>query len=66
MGNKSMYSNYRGISLLNVVGKVYGSVNWVRERESTRNMLLDEQDSFRDGRVGVFQVFALRTVCEKY
>ena len=51
-------SNFRGISLLSVVGKVYG-------RDKTENVIAEMQGGFRRGR-GCTQTFVVRQICEKY
>ena len=65
-GDKHMCSNYRGISLLSIVGKIYGRVLINRIREGTDGCLREEQCGFREGRGCVDQVFVVRQVCEKY
>ena len=49
--------NYLGISLLSVVGKIYGDilVDWVRS--VTDGLTDDEQGGFRGGREYVDQIF---------
>ena len=64
--DKCGYSSFRGISLLSVVGKVYGKILVKRIREGTEGMICDEQGGFRRGRGCVDQIFAVRQVCEKY
>ena len=66
MGDKSECSNSRGISLLSVVGKLYGRVLIVRVRAGTECALGEEQCGFRQGKACMDQVFAVRQVCEKY
>ncbi len=61
-----MVSSFRGISLLSVVGKVYGKVLIKEVREGTEGMIHDEQGGFRRGRGCVDQIFAVRQVCEKH
>ena len=58
--------NYRGISLLCVVGKVYGRVLIKRARERQDKFISEMQGAFRRGRGCVDQVFVVRQVCEKY
>ena len=41
-------SNFRGISLLSVVGKVYGRVLINRIRDKTENVILEVQGGFRE------------------
>ncbi len=65
-GDKFEYSSSRGISLLSVVGKVYGRVLVERIRCGTESMVGEEQSGFRKGRGCVDQVFVVRQVCEKY
>jgi len=65
-GDKYECRNSRGISLLSVVGKLYGRVLIKRVREMTNDVLMEEQSGFRKGRGCVDQVFAVRQVCEKY
>ena len=64
-GDMRECSNYRGISLLSVVGKVYGKVLVRRIREGTEDVICEEQAGFRRGRGCVDQIFAVRQVCEK-
>ena len=65
-GDKYECSNSRGISLLSVVGKLFGSVLIKRDRAGTECAIGEEQCGFRQGRGGMDQVFAVRQVCEKY
>ena len=59
-------ANYRGISLLSVVGKVYGTILIERIRKSVDRAIGEEQCGFREGRGCVDQIFAVRHLCEKY
>ena len=59
-------ANYRGISLLSIVGKLYGRILIERVIYCTKEQLGEEQGGFRRGRGCVDQVFALRTIIEKY
>ena len=59
-------SNYRGISLLSVVGKVYGRVLINRIRDRTERVILEVQGGFRRGRGCMDQIFVVRQICEKY
>ena len=61
-------SNFRGISLLNVVGKVYGRVLINRIRNKTENVIAEEQGGFRRGRTRgcTDQIFIVRQICVKY
>ena len=65
-GDKHVCSNYRGISLLSMVGKLYGRVVINRIRDGTEDALGEEQSGFRRGRGCVDQVFVVRQGCEKY
>ena len=59
-------SNFRGISLLSVVGKVYGRVLINRIRDKTENVIVEVQGGFRRGRGCTDQIFIVRQICEKY
>ena len=65
-GDKNECCNSRGISLLCVVGKLYGRVLIKRIRESTDGAIGEEQCGFRSGRGCTDQIFAVKQVCEKY
>ena len=65
-GERSECANYRGISLLSVVGKVYGGILIDRIRSSVDRAIGEEQCGFREGRGCVDQIFAVRQLCEKY
>uniref|UniRef100_A0A3P9JF00 ribonuclease H n=1 Tax=Oryzias latipes TaxID=8090 RepID=A0A3P9JF00_ORYLA len=65
-GDKYECGSFRGISLLSVVGKVYGRVLINRVVEGTEGMIGEEQCGFRRGRGCVDQVFVVRQVCEKF
>ena len=66
-GDKCEWSNSRGIiSLLSVVGKLYGRVLIKRVRAGPECAIGEEQSGFRQGRGCMDQVFAIRQVCEKY
>ena len=65
-GDKCECSNSRSISLLSVVGKLYGRVLIKRVRARTECAIGDEKCWFRQGRGCMDQVFAIRQVCEKY
>ena len=65
-GDKFECSNSRGISLLSVVGKLFGKVLIKRVRDGTDCAIGKEQCVFRQGRGCMDQVFAVRQVCEKY
>ena len=65
-GDKMNCSNYRGISLLSVVGKLYGRVLIERVKQVTEMRIGEEQGGFRVGRGCVDQVFTLRLIEEKF
>ena len=54
-------SNFRGISLLSVVGKVYGRI-----RDKTENVIVKVQGGIRRGRGCTDQIFIVRQICKKY
>ena len=62
IGNVFECGNYRGISLLSVVGKVYGRVLINRIRDKTERAILEEQGGFRRGRGCTDQVFVVRKI----
>ena len=57
--------NYRGISLLSVVGKIYADILVDRVRSVTGGLIDDEQGGFRAGRGYVDQMFTLIQIDEK-
>ena len=59
-------SNFRGISLLSVVGKVDGKILTNRIRDKTENVTVEVQSGFRRGRGYTDQIFIVRQICEKY
>ena len=64
-GDRRECGSYRGISLLSVVGKVYGRVLIERVVESTDEAIGEEQCGFRRGRGCSDQIFAVRQICER-
>ena len=56
-------SNSRGISLLSVVGQLFGRVPIKRVWAGTECAIGEEQCGFRQGRGCMDQVFAVRQVC---
>ena len=64
-GEGTECKNYRGISLLSVVGKIYAGVLVYRVRRVTRSLIDDEQEGFRTGRGCVDQFFTLKQIGEK-
>ena len=59
-------SNFRGISLLSVVEKVYGRILINRIKDKTENVIAEVQSDFRRGRGCTDQIFIVRQICEKY
>ena len=49
-GYKRGCANYRGISILNIPGKIYGRVMISRVMKSTKEQEMEEQGGFRSGR----------------
>ena len=49
-GDITECENYRGISLLNVVGKIYAGILVNRARRVTEGLTNDEKGGFRSGR----------------
>ena len=64
-GDRRECGSYRGISLLSVVGKVYGRVLIERVIECTDEAIGEEQCGFRSGRGCSDQIFVVRQICEK-
>ena len=58
-------SNSRGISLLGVVGRVYGGILIDRIRDK-RKCNCQVQFGFKRGRGCTDQIFIVRQICEKY
>ena len=58
-------SNFRGISLLSVVGKVYGKVLINMIRDKTENVIAEVQSGFRRGRGCTDQIFVVRQIGKK-
>ena len=65
-GDKYECGNWRGISLLSVVGKLYGKVLINRIKHGTEECIGEEQCGFRCGRGCVDQIATVRHICEKY
>ena len=64
-GERTECSNYKGISLLSVVGKIYIGILVDRIRKVTEGLIDDEQGGFRAGRGCVGQIFILKQIGEK-
>jgi hypothetical protein len=66
-GDKSLPDNYRGISLLSTVSKVYTSVlnNRLKQWSEENNIITDAQEGFRKGRSTTNHIFSLHALIEK-
>jgi hypothetical protein len=64
-GDKTECSNYRGITLLSIVYKVFSKVLTNRMKEYAEEILGDQQCGFRANRSTTDQIFTLRQVLEK-
>ncbi|KAI5640894.1 reverse transcriptase (RNA-dependent DNA polymerase) domain-containing protein [Phthorimaea operculella] len=65
-GSQLDCKNYRGISLLSVVGKLYAKVLIERVVKETDEKVWDAQAGFRKGMGCTDQVFSLRCIAEKF
>ncbi|KAI5639199.1 reverse transcriptase (RNA-dependent DNA polymerase) domain-containing protein [Phthorimaea operculella] len=65
-GSQLDCKNYRGISLLSVVGKLYAKVLIERVLKETDEKVWDAQAGFRKGMGCTDQVFSLRCITEKF
>ena len=61
-GERNEFKNYRGISLLSVVGKIYVGILVYRVCKVTGDLTDNEQGSFRAGRVCLDQIFTLKQI----
>ena len=64
-GEKTEYSNYRGINLLSVVGKIYAGTIVDRVCKVTEGLIDDKQGGFTAGRGCVDQIFIIKQIGEK-
>ena len=64
-GDERKRSNYRGISLISVSGKVYAKCLRKKCCEIVEPKLTDAQCGFRPGRSTMNQIFALQKILEK-
>ena len=62
---RTEYSNYRGISLLKVVGKIYAGILVDRIRKVTKSLIDDGQGGYRAERGYVDQILTLKQIGEK-
>ena len=65
-GNRKDCGNYRGISLLSIVGKLYASIIEKRVRGMIDDVLDENQCGFRPMRGCQDQIFVLRQTIEKF
>uniref|UniRef100_A0A3B3QL96 Reverse transcriptase domain-containing protein n=1 Tax=Paramormyrops kingsleyae TaxID=1676925 RepID=A0A3B3QL96_9TELE len=63
-GDWRLFSNYRGITLLSLPGKVYSGVLERRVRSIVESRIQEEQCSFRPGRGTLDQLYSLARVLE--
>ena len=64
-GNLKVCDNWRGISLLDVVGKVFGRIIHSRLQNAAEDILPDSQCGFRQGRGCTDMIFVARQLVEK-
>ena len=64
-GERSDCNNYRGISLLSIVGKIYARVLLVRLQKLAERVYPESQCGFRAGRSTIDMIFSLRQLQEK-
>ena len=64
-GNLQECNNYRGITLLSIVGKVFNRVILERLKEGLDTKLRDEQAGFRKGKSCADQIGVLRIIVEQ-
>lgn len=65
-GNAKDCNNYRGISLLSIVGKLYATIIEKRVRDIVEDSLDENQCGFRPARGCRDQIFSMRQIIEKY
>jgi len=67
-GSKNDINNYRGIALLNVIGKIFTKCLTIRLTEfyALENLFFEEQAGFRERRSTIDQIFILQTCVNKY
>ena len=64
-GERSDCNNYRGISFLSVIGKVFAKANLIRLQKQAGRVDPESQCAFRAGRSTIDIVFSLRQLQEK-
>jgi hypothetical protein len=62
-GNKQECSNYCGISIANMVGRVYGRL--LKDRIEGKIVQMEEQSGFRTGRSCTDNIFSLKNLLRK-
>lgn len=65
-GSRQECENFRGISLLSIVGKLYARILNDRMNVQIEGKLWDVQAGFRKGRGCADQIFSLRCITEKF
>ena len=65
IGDRTECSNYRGIRLLSVGGKIYAGILVDRVSRMIEGLIDDEQGGFRAGKECVNQIFTLKQIGEK-
>ena len=64
-GDRSQCGNYRGISLLSVVGKVFADILLQRLKRIADKVYPQSQSSYRENRSTIDGIFTLRQLMEK-
>ena len=64
-GERSDCINYRGISLLSVIGKAFAKAILIRQQKLTERVYPESHCGFRAGRSTIDMVFSLRQLQEK-
>ncbi|XP_063591296.1 uncharacterized protein LOC134768397 [Penaeus indicus] len=64
-GNRSVCNNYRGISLLSIVGKVFARILLTRLQTLAARVCPESQCGFRAGRSTTDMIFSVRQLQEK-
>ena len=64
-GERSDCNNYRGISLLSIIGKVFAKVILIRLQKLAERVYPESKCGFRAGRSTIDMVFSLRQLQEK-
>ena len=64
-GDLSNCANWRGITLLTVIGKILSQIIYNRMKDAMFGVLCEEQAGFREGRGCADQIFVLRNIVEQ-